>query len=75
MTSDESLEELHAFARLLDIPPRRFEDKSTPHFDLNDEQRRLAVERGAAEVSRAELVRRGLKNWENVRPPLAASGR
>jgi hypothetical protein len=69
MTSDTSLDELHVFARGIGVTPGWFEDKSTPHYDLTEEQRRRAVQRGAVEVSRLELVRRG------IRGPSRASAR
>lgn len=53
--SDESLEELHAFADLLGWSRARFQGD---HYDLPAEVRARAVELGALEVSSRELLGR-----------------
>jgi len=55
MVSDVSLQELHAFA--LQIGKRRIGFQGD-HYDLNEEEHQLAVERGATRVDSRELVRR-----------------
>lgn len=55
LASDESFDELHAFAATLGLPPRAFE---RDHYDLPSEYYDAAVEAGALEVSSKELVRR-----------------
>lgn len=53
LVSDESFEELHAFARRLGILARRFQGD---HYDLTPELRALAVALGAEEVEVRELT-------------------
>lgn len=55
MVSDTSLNELHAFAELLEIPRRAFHGD---HYDVPQHIRDLAVEQGAQSVSSRELVKR-----------------
>jgi hypothetical protein len=69
LISDTSLEELHAFARLLSIPERGF---GGDHYDIPAEVREVAISRGAQPVSSREIVlalrRAGLRR------PRASSG-
>jgi len=53
--SDESYDELHAFAERLGIPRRAFQGD---HYDLPEDYRTRAIELGATPVSSRELVRR-----------------
>ena len=58
MTSD-SVEELHAFAKLASINKCWFDPKAKnkhPHYDITGEQRARAIALGAIEVSREEMV-------------------
>lgn len=55
MVSDTSLDELHEFAALLEIPQRAFHGD---HYDVPEHIRNMAVERGATPVSSRELVKR-----------------
>ncbi len=55
LASDESYDELHAFAAELGIPPRGFE---RDHYDVPGEYYDAAVAAGALPVSSKELVRR-----------------
>lgn len=55
LVSDESLDELHAFAALLEIPPRGF---GGDHYDLPAEYRDRAIELGAIPTESREIVRR-----------------
>ena len=55
MVSDVSLDELHEFARSLEIPTRAFHGD---HYDLPDYVRATALERGARAVTSRELVQR-----------------
>ena len=55
MVSDESFEELHAFATRLGIPRRRFQGD---HYDLPPHLRARAVALGAVEVGTRELTGR-----------------
>ncbi len=55
MVSDESFEELHAFAERLGIPRHRFQGD---HYDLPPHVRSRAVAEGAREVGTRELTQR-----------------
>lgn len=55
LVSDESFEELHAFAARLGLPPRAFH---RDHYDLPDAWWQRAVDAGATPVDPRELVRR-----------------
>ena len=55
MVSDTSLDELHAFAAMLEIPQRGFH---RDHCDLPETYREQAVKLGAVEVTSRELLRR-----------------
>ncbi len=68
LVSDESFEELHAFAARLDIPRRAFQGD---HYDIPASLRERAIELGAVPIDSRELVRRlraaGLRRRK--RPP------
>jgi hypothetical protein len=66
LVSDTSLEELHAFARRLGIPPRGFD---ADHYDLPEEHLDTAIAAGAELVTSAELVRRLTQAGLRVRRP------
>ncbi|GAA2419827.1 DUF4031 domain-containing protein [Actinomadura vinacea] len=55
MVSDESFQELHAFAADLGLPPRAFE---RDHYDVPSELYGAAVTLGAEEVGCQELLSR-----------------
>ena len=55
LVSDESYDELHAFAERLGIPRRAFQGD---HYDVPEDYRERAIELGATPVSGRELVRR-----------------
>ncbi|GGO11985.1 DUF4031 domain-containing protein [Microbispora bryophytorum] len=55
LVSDSSLEELHAFARLLGVPVRAFD---RDHYDVPETVYDRAVVLGAEPVGSRELVRR-----------------
>lgn len=55
LVSDESYEELHAFARRLGVPSRAFQGD---HYDIPTELREEAIALGACPVSSRELVTR-----------------
>ena len=59
LVSDESLEELHAFARANGIPPHAFDGD---HYDIPVSQYEELVSAGAQPVSGSELVRRLVKS-------------
>lgn len=66
LVSDESYDELHAFAAALGAPRRGFD---RDHYDLPAEYYEAAVAAGATPVSSRELVRRlvaaGLRRRKN----------
>jgi hypothetical protein len=55
LVSDVSLDELHAFARALDIPARGFE---RDHYDVPERLYGAAIAAGAEPVRSRELLRR-----------------
>ena len=55
LVSDESHEELHAFAERLGLPSRAFH---RDHYDIPAELRERALELGARSVTSRELLRR-----------------
>jgi hypothetical protein len=55
LVSDESYDELHAFAARLGIPRRAFQGD---HYDVPAEYRERALDLGATPVPGRELVRR-----------------
>jgi len=55
LVSDESYDELHAFAARLGLPPRAFHGD---HYDLPGERRDAAIALGAEPVDARQLVRR-----------------
>jgi len=55
LASDESYDELHAFARLIGIPERGFD---RDHYDVPSERYADVVAAGATPVSSRELVAR-----------------
>jgi len=69
LASDESFEELHAFAADLGIPARGFE---RDHYDIPSEYYDAAVAAGAVPVSSRELVGRlvasGLRRRKSEHP-------
>ena len=55
LVSDESLDELHAFAEAMGLPRRGFD---LDHYDVPEEKHAELVAAGAVHVSGHELVRR-----------------
>jgi Protein of unknown function (DUF4031) len=66
LVSDESYDELHAFAEQLGIPRRAFQGD---HYDIPAGHRALAIELGATPVSSRELVRRLIDSGLRLRKP------
>ncbi|WP_111718981.1 DUF4031 domain-containing protein [Homoserinimonas sp. OAct 916] len=64
LVSDESLEELHAFARANRIPPRSFD---LDHYDVPAHRHHELVSAGAVPVSNRELVLRLISSGLRVR--------
>ena len=69
LVSDESYDELHAFADRLGIPRRVFQGD---HYDIPAEGRERAIALGAVPVDARELVRRlraaGLRQRRQLAP-------
>ncbi len=64
LVSDESLAELHAFARAHDLPERGFD---RDHYDVPEDAIPRLVAGGAQPVSGKELVRRLIASGLRVR--------
>ena len=62
----DTLDELHAFAQLLGLPLRAFQNKTSgAHYDVTATLRELAIAQGAVAISRhrnRELVRAVILN-------------
>jgi hypothetical protein len=56
MTSDESLEELHAFGERIGLKRAWYRNGKHPHYGIVDSFRRVAIEQGAREASMREIV-------------------
>lgn len=52
----DTVEELHAMADIIGVKRRWFQDHHMPHYDISLGRRRLAVENGAIEIDRYQLV-------------------
>lgn len=66
LVSDESYEELHAFASRADLSPRAFD---ADHYDVPQHLYSRLVELGAIPVRSSELVRRLIASGLRVRKP------
>jgi hypothetical protein len=64
LVSDESLDELHAFARANDVPARAFD---LDHYDVPEEIIPRLVADGAQHVEGKELVRRLIASGLRIR--------
>jgi hypothetical protein len=70
LVSDESYDELHAFAAALGLAPRAFH---RDHYDVSVERREQAIEAGALAVPSRELVRRLVASGLRHKPGQLAS--
>jgi hypothetical protein len=52
----DSLGELHAMASRIGLKREWFQSKSTPHYDVCQAKRVLAIQEGAIVITRRELV-------------------
>lgn len=53
----DTVDELHVFARRIGMKRTWFQnDSRLPHYDLNENRRRVAVKEGAIELDRREFV-------------------
>lgn len=64
LVSDESIDELHRFARAVELPLRSFD---LDHYDVPDREHGRLVEAGAVAVSANELTRRLIASGLRVR--------
>ncbi len=60
-----SVEELLEFAESMGLRREWFQPKSSPHFDLTADGRRIAVEHGAIEIDQRQLVKKLREMREN----------
>lgn len=54
----DSVDELMEFAESIGLRREWFQPKSSPHFDLTAEGRKVAVENGAIEINQRDLVKK-----------------
>ncbi len=54
----DSVDELMEFAESIGLRREWFQSKSSPHFDLTAEGRKVAVENGAIEINQRDLVKK-----------------
>jgi hypothetical protein len=52
----DSLEELHAMADKIGIKRQWFQNETTPHYDICQEKKKLALSFGAIEADRNKVV-------------------
>ena len=52
----DSLDELHQMAEKIDMKRIWFQDHGTPHYDICQERRALAIKLGAIEIDRKKTV-------------------
>ena len=69
----DSLHELHAMADRIGIRRKWFQPTSTPHYDICQEKRRLALAHGALEADRRMVVKliRQIRAQKTVESPNA----
>lgn len=69
----DTLEELHAMADAIGMKRAWFQAGSTPHYDVTQTRRELAVKLGAVEIGRAKLVEL-IRDWRSRRNPTGPDG-
>jgi hypothetical protein len=52
----DSMDELHAMARLIGVRVSWFHNGSTPHYDISLQRKAMAIAAGAIEVDRRRMV-------------------
>lgn len=52
----DTVEELHAMAATIGLRREWFQPRSSPHYDISEMKRRLAIRCGAVAVDRRQLV-------------------
>ena len=52
----DTLDELHAMADKIGIKRKWFQEKSTLHYDVSKSKKKLAIEFGAVEIDRRQLI-------------------
>ena len=62
----DSLDELHDMARKIGLKREWFQDHETPHYDLCQSKRRLAISLGAVEIDNRKLVEL-IRSWRALR--------
>lgn len=55
-SDDGDLEELHDFAERLGLRRQRFQPTTLPHYDLTPKKHQAAIDAGAAERSKRQMV-------------------
>lgn len=52
----DTLEELHTMAATLQLKPEWFQEQGTPHYDICQSKRALAIKAGAVVADRVKVV-------------------
>jgi hypothetical protein len=59
--------ELHDFARLIGCKRNWFQVKSSPHYDLTERRRKMAITKGAIEIDKKKF-KELMQNARSLRP-------
>jgi hypothetical protein len=62
----DTLEELHEMAKQVGLKREWFQDHETPHYDLCQSKRRLAISLGAVQIDNRKLVEL-IQRWRACR--------
>ncbi len=58
----DSLEELHSFAKSIGLKKEWFQgDTKYPHYDMNENRRKIAVKKGAIEIDKRTTIEKAKK--------------
>ena len=52
----DDVEQLHAFAQSIGLKRKWFQNKTLPHYDLTENKRQLAMDKGAFSITKKQVV-------------------
>lgn len=64
----DTMDELHEMAARVGLKREWFQNHDTPHYDLCQSKRRLAISFGAVEIDRRQVVKL-IREWRAKRKP------